>query len=97
MEKGQEKIDLFELSDDEPNLGFRVNKKFAEKYEYKKKKQELAKAVDLSELDESSESEEDDGVDPSADKQFSTILELIRNKDPAIYQKSFSVDNLVSF
>ncbi|CAE7634861.1 KRI1, partial [Symbiodinium sp. KB8] len=87
-------------SDSEPITSLRVNERFAEDFERRKRKQELAKAREAGLIDadgniiqasdeSSSESEDDDGalLSPETDLHIIKTLEAIRSKNPAIYKK----------
>ena len=81
---GQEKIDET----------FKINAKFAQKYETRKRKEELHKLKHMSEgedEDESdSETEDEDGeqLTKELDKDIMKTLKMIKSKDPTIYNPS---------
>jgi hypothetical protein len=74
--------------------GFSVNSKFAERYESRKRKQELARArelgIDVAAASSEESESEDDGaaLTSELDKQVRATIELIRNKDPRVYDSS---------
>ncbi|XP_053573901.1 protein KRI1 homolog [Bombina bombina] len=79
----------------------KINRKFAERYDRYREKEELQKLKDrygdVQDDDDdddvsSSESEEDDELvdDPTLDKEFYYTLSLLKKKDPRIYQEEVS-------
>eukprot|EP01138_Halocafeteria_seosinensis_P007604 gb/GECG01007772.1/.p1 GENE.gb/GECG01007772.1/~~gb/GECG01007772.1/.p1 ORF type:complete len:659 (+),score=192.61 gb/GECG01007772.1/:1-1977(+) len=100
--KGKEKTPL-PLEEDEEQAqeqdGLQINRDFAEEYHERKRRQELAKAreagllIDASEDDHEEESssseEEDEGeIPPSVNAKVMGMIEMIRNKDPKVYDSS---------
>lgn len=83
---------MFEDVSDEEINEISINKNYAKKFEYNKKRQELEKLKekykDVSE-DESSTSEEEDEdgelITPQVDVKIMKTLELIKNKDASVY------------
>ena len=84
--------------DDEDNndVAFGVNESFARKYNARKRREELAKVrregkynLDGNSGEESSETEDEDAelLTKSKDDEIARTLEMIRNRDPGIYQK----------
>lgn len=79
--------------DDAALGGFSVNKKFATRYEDRKRKQDLARAEELglltggADADESSDESEDDGdlLTAGLDKKILATIQAIRSKDPKVY------------
>eukprot|EP00743_Colponemidia_sp_Colp-15_P004565 GILK01004922.1.p1 GENE.GILK01004922.1~~GILK01004922.1.p1 ORF type:complete len:688 (+),score=179.51 GILK01004922.1:61-2124(+) len=89
---GKTRKDLLEGDDD---LSLRVNKKFAEKYEQKKRHEELSRAKDLGLLDDdesTSEEEDEEGelLTAQVDNKIFETLHMIKKKDPKIYNKEIS-------
>ncbi|GAA5866742.1 hypothetical protein JCM3774_001978 [Rhodotorula dairenensis] len=91
-------------SDSEPELAFKVNEAFAEKYENKKRGEELSKLQDKygkdfqlgddDEDDETDYSTDDDDaelVTPEVDAAILRTLAKIRAKDPAVYEEGRAV------
>ncbi|KAJ8283778.1 hypothetical protein COCON_G00026280 [Conger conger] len=73
---------------------FKINPKFAEKYEKYRQKEELQKLKDrygdeTGDTESDSESDEDSEVelDPRLEKDFYRTLSLLKKKDPKIYQQ----------
>lgn len=70
------------------DLDFNINPKFAQKYEHRKKREELSQLEHKYASDEScSDIEDDDGVlvTPQVDAQILNTIALIRSKDAAVY------------
>lgn len=98
MSRARQKPALFD--DHGPNDGFSeklaVNSKFAERFENRNRKQDLARARELgldtavsSGSDEDSESEDDGAaLTFDLDKRVRNTIELIRKKDPRVYDSS---------
>ena len=69
----------------------RVNKAFAERYEDKKRKQDLARARELGVFEDVPDSEDDvdedegEGLTAKLDRQIFDTINMIRNKDPRLY------------
>lgn len=88
--------------DDTPAPELRINRKYATQYEQFKRRQELERARDLGLIDENgnpinddddstSESEDEgDALTPFMDLQVMKTIQMIRNKDPRIYDSSYS-------
>ncbi|KAJ8263996.1 hypothetical protein GJAV_G00143910 [Gymnothorax javanicus] len=73
---------------------FKINKKFAERYEKYRQKEELQKLKDrygdeAADSDSDSESDEDSEVefDPRLERDFYRTLSLLKKKDPKIYEQ----------
>jgi protein KRI1 len=77
--------------DEKGSSGIRINKKFAGKYEERKRREELQRGKDLldeDEDDESSSSDEDEDAElltTAIDKDILKTITAIRSKDPSIY------------
>eukprot|EP00124_Ichthyophonus_hoferi_P004343 Ihof_evm2s467 gene=Ihof_evmTU2s467 len=86
---------LFEEEDD-ANLSIKVNTKYAEKFEYRKKAEELSNLKqkygdDYDDEDQSSSEEEDSDAElltANMDADILRTISLIKSKDPRIYDKS---------
>lgn len=85
------------IGDDSNELGkISINKKYAEKFERESRFRDLQRSAELGLLDDedeedSSDDEEDDdavALSQSLDKQIIRTINLIRKKDPKIYDKS---------
>jgi protein KRI1 len=79
--------DLFGDDDDiEDNPELKINTKYMEQFNEKKKKEELSKLSDL-QIDDSDSEEEDEAKseDLELDLKFLDVIQRIRNKDPSIY------------
>ncbi|KAH7815441.1 putative krr family protein [Monocercomonoides exilis] len=88
--------DLFN-EDDNSRVEWKLNEQYAQKYEERKRKEELSRAADMGiDLDSDSESEEEDegtDVDPALDAQIFDVIQRIRNKDPSVYDPKASFFN----
>lgn len=82
-----------------PEISLRVNQKFAQAFEERKRKEELStlekrrlSANDEDDEDTESETEDEDGEELTAelDADISQTLKLIRKKDPAIYDSTIT-------
>ncbi|KWU43653.1 Krr1-domain-containing protein, partial [Rhodotorula sp. JG-1b] len=91
-------------SDSEPELTFKVNEAFAEKYEAKKRGEELSKLQDKygkdyqlgdededDETDYSTDDEDAELVTPEVDAAILRTLAKIRAKDPSVYEEGRAV------
>ncbi|GAA6001833.1 hypothetical protein JCM10207_002341 [Rhodosporidiobolus poonsookiae] len=97
-------VDSDSDSDSDANLSFKVNQSFADKYDSKKRTEELSKLQDKygkdyqlpSDDDDDSEdlsSDDDDAefVTPQVDAAILATLAKIRNRDPAVYDAERNV------
>lgn len=89
-----------ELVDDGEDMQLRVNEKFASKFQEQKRKEELSRlekqrrlyGSDGSESESESETEDEDGeqLTRALDADIRKTLQLIRKKDPTIYDPSIA-------
>eukprot|EP00127_Corallochytrium_limacisporum_P007141 Clim_evm14s243 gene=Clim_evmTU14s243 len=95
------KAKLVESDDEsgsENGFDFKVNETFAEKYEHKKKHEELSKLKDqyganVQEDDDSTSEEEDSDAEeltPTVEKNILKTIAALKNKDPRIYDPQYS-------
>eukprot|EP00834_Sanchytrium_tribonematis_P000306 NODE_6_length_70510_cov_1.054395.p11 type:complete len:527 gc:universal NODE_6_length_70510_cov_1.054395:17433-19013(+) len=83
--------------EDDPNVQLKINEGYAKKFEYNKKREELAylqkHAEEQSSSDGSSEDEAAELVTDAVDIQIMNVIGKIRSKDPSIYDKNIHFFN----